>query len=157
MCQPQLQFGRTAPFFIFDGLLVNPASAEPRGHWLFVDDGTAIAVRPCADGATALCGVITRLPKSAAALLHEDRKAVCSVALLGDLQPASAKNGERARLDGWVIDIDSMTPEGKAPRYAASFVILSETRARLEVRGASGIVLDRHQLMRAPAPITNCK
>lgn len=104
---------RTTPFIVSAGLFA--PFAEVHGDWLFVDDGTANEVRSCDDGAAALCGVITRLPRSAAAL----------------------------------------PPDGKAPRYAASFVIPSETRARLDVRGALGIVLERHQLMRAP--ITNGK
>lgn len=157
MCKIRLLFGRTTPFIVLTGLFATPALAEPRGHWLFIGDGTGIEVNSCEDGAAALCGVITRLPKSAATLPPEDRKAVCGVALLGDLRPAKAKDGERARLDGWVIDVDSMTPEGKAPRYAANFVVLSETRARVDVRGALGIVLERHQLMRALTTITNCK
>jgi hypothetical protein len=77
--------------------------------------------------------------------------------MLGDLQPARAKDGELARLDGWVDDIESMTPEGKARRYAASLVVLSENRARLDVRVAFGIVIDRFQLVRALMPITDCK
>lgn len=149
--------GRTTPFIFMAGLLANPAFATPRGHWLFVDDGTGIEVRSYEAGAAALCGLITQLPKSAAALPREARKAVCGVALLGDLQPAKAKVDELARLSGWVIDVESMIPEGQAPRYPASFVVLSDTRVRLDVRGTFGIVVDRHPLRRAPAPITNCK
>jgi hypothetical protein len=76
--------------------------------------------------------------------------------MLGDLQPAKPKDGELARFDGWVDDIESMTPEGKAPRYAASLVVLSENRARLDVRVTLGIVIARFQLLRALTPITDC-
>ena len=152
-----LRFGRAAPFVIWAGLLPNPVFAEPRGHWRFVDDGTGIELRSCSTGSATLCGVITQLPRSAAALPTEDRKALCGLALLGDLQPAKTKEGELARLEGWVDDIESMTAEGKAPRYAASLVVLSENRARLDVRGTFGIVIDRIQLLRALTPITDCK
>jgi hypothetical protein len=43
-----------------------------------------------------------------------------------------------------------------APRSAASGVVLSETRARLDVRVTLGIVIDRFQLLRALTPITDC-
>jgi hypothetical protein len=152
-----LQCGRIAPFIVSAGLLTGPAFAQPRGHWQFTEDGTGIELRSCSTGAATLCGVITRLPKSAKALPPAERRAVCGVAVLGDLQPARAKDGELARLDGWVDDIESMTPEGKAPRYAASLVVLSENRARLDVRGTFGIVIDRLQLVRALTPITDCK
>lgn len=148
--------GRTTPFIFVAGLFVNPAFATPRGHWLFVDDGTGIEVRSCDDGAAALCGVITRLPKDAVALHASDREALCGAALLGDLRPAKAKDGESARFDGWVVDIEAMTGDGRAPRYAASFVVLSETRARLDVRDTLGIVIERHQLLRAVVPGTRC-
>jgi hypothetical protein len=152
-----LQCGRTTLFIALAGLLTGPAFAEPRGHWQFTEDGTGIELRSCSTGAAKLCGVIARLPKSAKALPPAERRAVCGVAMLGDLQPARAKDGELARLDGWVDDIESMTPEGKARRYAASLVVLSENRARLDVRVAFGIVIDRFQLVRALMPITDCK
>jgi hypothetical protein len=82
---------------------------------------------------------------------------VCGIATLGDLPPAKARGSELARLDGWVDDIESMTPEGKARRYAASWVVLSENRARLDVRGTFGIVIDQSLLVRALAPISDCK
>lgn len=148
--------GRTTPFILAAAMYVNPASAEPRGYWLFVDDGTGIEVHPCSDGAVALCGVIMRLPKDAAALPASDREALCGAALLGDLRPAKTKEGEHAQLDGLVIDVEAMTREGKAPRYAASFVILSENRARLDVRDTLGIVIERHHLMRSLVPGARC-
>jgi hypothetical protein len=150
------QSGRITPFIVLAGLLTGPAFAEPRGHWQFIEDGTGVELRSCSTGAAALCGVITRLPKSAKALPPAQRRAVCGVAMLGDLQPAKPKDGELARFDGWVDDIESMTPEGKAPRYAASLVVLSENRARLDVRVTLGIVIDRFQLLRALTPITHC-
>lgn len=152
-----LQCGRIAPFIVSAGLLAGPAFAQPHGHWQFTEDGTGVELRACSTGAPTLCGVITRLPKSAKALSPAERTAVCGVAMLGDLQPARAKDGELARLDGWVDDIESITPEGKARRYAASLVVLSENRARLDVRVAFGIVTDRFQLVRALTPITDCK
>lgn len=142
--------GRTAPFIILAALMALPVFAEPRGHWQFTDDGTGT-------GEATLCGVITQLPRSAKALPPAQRSSVCGVAILGDLQPEIAKDGELARLDGWVDDIESMTPEGKTPRYAASWVVLSENRARPDVRGTLGIVIDRSQLVRALTPITDCK
>lgn len=131
------------------------AAADPRGYWQFAD-GTGIEVRPCVAAATTLCGVITRLPADAAALPASDREALCGAALLGDLRGAKPETGELARLDGWVIDFDSMSSHNVAPRYAASLVVLSETRARLEVRGTLGIVLGRHPLTRAAAPGARC-
>ena len=104
-----------------------------------------------------MCGVINRIPRPAAALPTENRKALCGLALLGDLQRATPKAGELARLEGWVDGLESLTPEGKAPRYAANFVVLSEVDARLDVRGTFGIVIDRLQLTRALTPITDCK
>jgi len=157
MSKTLLQFGRITPFIILAGLLTGPAFAEPRGHRQFTEDGTGVELRSCSTSAAALCGVITRLPKSAKALSSAERTAVCGMAMFGDLQPARAKDGEIARLDGWVDDIESMTPEGKAPRYAASLVVLSENRARLDVRGAFGIVIDPLQLVRALTLITDCK
>ncbi|MFO0216945.1 MAG: hypothetical protein ACK511_13115 [Burkholderiales bacterium] len=151
------KYGRTTPIIILMGLLASPSFAEPRGHWRFVDDGTGVELRSCNTGAATLCGVITQLPRSAAALPAEDRKALCGLVVLGDMQPAKTKEGELARLDGWADDIESMTPGGKARRYAASVVVLSENSARLDVRGAFGIVIDRLQLMRALTPITDCK
>lgn len=148
---------RTTPLIILTGLLANTAFADPSGHWRFIDDGTGIELRSCNAAAATLCGVITQLPRSAAALPAEDRKALCGLAVLGDMQPAKTKEGELARLEGWVDDIESMTPGGKARRYAASFVVLSENRARLSVRGAFGIVIDRLQLMRVLTPVTDCE
>jgi len=156
MGKTHLTVRRITPFIII-GLLFVPAYAEPRGHWRFVDDGMGIELRSCNMGAATLCGVITQLPRSAAALPAEDRKALCGLGVLGDMQPAKTKEGELARLDGWADDIESMTPGGKARRYAASVVVLSENSARLDVRGAFGIVIDRLQLMRALTPITDCK
>lgn len=152
-----LYFGRTTPFIIMAGMLTGPAFAEPRGHWQFTEDGTGVELRSCSTGAATLCGVITRLPKSPKALSPAERTAVSGMVMLGDLQPARAKDTELARFDGWVDDIESLTLEGKAPRYAASLVVLSENRARLDVRGTFGIVTDRFQLVRALAPITDCK
>jgi hypothetical protein len=138
-------------------LLAVPAFAEPRGHWQFTEDGTGIELRSCRPGEAALCGAITQLPKSAKALSSAQRRAVCGIAILGDLQPAKAKGSELARLDGWVDDIESMTPEGKARRYTASWVVRSENRARLDVRGTFGIAIDQSQLVRALAPISDCR
>lgn len=128
-------FGRSTPFIFSVGLLGGPAFGQSRGHWQFDTDGTGLELSSCEAGAAAPCGL----------------------ALFGDLQPEKAKDGELARLDGRAIDIDSMTPDGKAPRYAASFVVLSETRARLDVRGAFGTVSDRLQLRRALTPVNDCK
>jgi hypothetical protein len=137
--------------------LANAAFTELRGHWRFVDHGIGIELRWPSTGAATLCGAITQPPRSAAAMPTEDRRALFGLALLGDLQPPKTKEGELARLEAWVDDIDSMTPEGKARRYAASLVVLSGVRARLDVRGALGIVIDRFQPARARRPITDCK
>ncbi len=152
-----LQFGRIAPFIVFAGWLASPAFAEPRGHWRFVDDNTGIELRSCGTGAETLCAVITRLPRSAKALPPAGRADVCGLALLGDLKPAKAKDGELARLEGWVDDIESIPAGGKPPRYAARFIELSEVRARLEVLGAFGIVVDRLALTRPLTPESDCK
>jgi hypothetical protein len=149
--------GRSTPYILTTALLAIPAFAEPRGHWQFTEDGTGIELRSCSPGEATLCAAFTQFPKSAKALSPAQRRAVCGIAILGDLQPAKAKSGELARLDGWVDDIESMTPEGKAPRYAATLVVLSENRARLDVRGTFGIVIDQSQLVRALAPISDCR
>jgi hypothetical protein len=125
-------FGRTAPFIIVAGCFFTPAYSASLGNWRFDTDGTGIELRACGVGSTALCGVLTGLPKSAAALPAEDRKALCGVALLGDLQSEKARDGEREGFTGWVIDLDAMTPDGEAPRYAARFVVLSGTRGCAE-------------------------
>ena len=157
MHQSFIKIRRTTPLIILTGLLANTAFAEPRDHWRFVDDGTGIELRLCNTGAATLCGVITQLPKSAAALPTEDRKALCGLALLGDLQPTKPKEGELAHLEGWVDDIESMPPGGKARRYTANFVVLSENRARLDVLGMFGIVVDRSELTRTLTPTADCK
>lgn len=148
---------RIASLVVSMGLFVGPVLADASGHWSFAGDGTSIELRPCTVGAAALCGVITRLPKSAAALSQEDRQALCGIALLSDLQLAKAKDGERARLDGSVIDIDSMSHGAKPSRYAASFVVLSDSRARLDVKATFGIVVESHQLIRALTAVSGCK
>lgn len=149
--------GRITPWVLLAGLCTQPVFAESLGHWSFLDDGTGVELRPCTIGAAAQCGVITRLPKSAATLSVEERRAVCGITLLSDLQPAKAKDGEQARLEGSVIDIDSMTSKGKASQYDASFIVLSETRARLDVKGAFGIVFERLLLIRSLAAPPACK
>jgi hypothetical protein len=75
MSKTLLQFGRITPFIILAGLLTGPAFAEPRGHWQFTEDGTGVELRSCSTSAAALCGVITRLPKSAKALSPAERGA----------------------------------------------------------------------------------
>lgn len=149
--------GRSTPYISTAALLAIPTFAEPRGHWQFTEDGTGIELHSCSPGEATLCAAITQFPKSAKALSPAQRGAVCSIAVLGDLQPAKAKGGELARLAGWVDDIESMTPEGKAPRYAASWVVLSENQARLDVRGTFKIVIEQSQLVRARAPISDCR
>ncbi len=148
---------RMALLLLAIGMFTQPAFAQQQGHWLFVADGTGVELRPCAAGEVSLCGVITRLPKSAAALSSADRKAVCGIRLLNDLKPAKAKDGELARLDGSVLDIDSMANGGKPSSYAASFVVLSENHGRLDVKGTFGIVIERHKLMRALVAPSVCE
>lgn len=82
---------------------------------------------------------------------------MCGLPLLGDLQPIRLKPAELAWLDGWDDDIESLTPEAKARRFAASLVVLSENRARQDVRVAFGIVTIRFQLERAFTPNIDCK
>jgi hypothetical protein len=148
---------RITSFVWLLGLFVHPVLAESLGHWSFTGDGTNIELHPCTGRAAALCGVLTRLPKSAAVLSEEERKALCGIAMLSDLQSAKVKDGERARLDGFVIDIESMTRDGKASRFAASFVVLSDTRARLDVKATFGFVVESHQLIRALTAVSGCK
>ncbi len=157
MGETPLKNGRITPFNASAGLLTGPAFAEPRGHWQFTEDGKGIELRPCSTGTATLCVVITRLPSSAKTLPPAERRAVCGAAMLADLQPARAKDGELTRLDGWADDIESITPESKATRYPASVVVLAENRARLDLRGTFGIVIDRIQLVRVLTPITDCK
>lgn len=150
-------YGRITSFIFIAGFFASRASAEPRGHWVLADDGTGIEVRACDTSVTSLCGVITRLPKSAAALPTEDRKTLCGSVLIGDLRPAKAGEDELARLEGWVDNMESTSAPGKALRYPASFVVLSAARARLEIRGTFGIVIDRFPMLRPLTPVNNCK
>ena len=75
---------------------------------------------------------------------------MCGLPLLGDLQPIRLKPAELAWLDGWDDDIESLS-------FAASLVVLSENRARQDVRVAFGIVTIRFQLERAFTPNIDCK
>jgi hypothetical protein len=115
-------------------LLATPAFAEPRGHWQFTEDGSGIEHRSCSPGEATLCRAITQFPKSAKSLSPAQRRVVCSIPILGDLQPAIAKGGEFARLDGWVVDIESMTPEGSRPELVQKEVVQLAAAQTLSAR-----------------------
>ena len=148
---------RTAPFIIlmlvFHGAV---AAADPRGLWLFVEDGTGVEVAPCAGTPGELCGVIVQLPRDAAALPVSSQSKLCGAVLMGSLKPGQAVRGEVVRLDGWVIDPEALFEQAHPQRYAASLVLLSDVRARLDVRGAFDVVLESHELVRAIAPAKKC-
>ena len=148
---------RTAPFILFFLVFHGAAAAaDPKGLWLFVEDGTGVEVAPCAGTPGELCGVIVQLPRDAATLPPSIQRKLCGAAILGSLKPGQAARGVVVRLDGWVIDPEALIEQAHPQRYAASLVLLSDARARLDVRGALDIVLERHELMRAIVPAKKC-
>jgi hypothetical protein len=159
---------RTTPFIALASLVAATATAtpsatpsataaEPKGRWLFVDDGSGVEIAPCATAVDGLCGMLVQLPKSAAALSPAQRKQLCGVAMIGALKTATPKAGEQARLEGWVIDPEDLARTDRPKRYAASLVLTSEVSARLDVHGPFNIVLESHRLLRPVAAAAACE
>jgi hypothetical protein len=153
-----LFFGRTTPFI--SALLLGPlavaAVAEPKGRWLFVDDGSVVEIAPCPITADGLCGTLVQLPKRAAPISALERKRLCGLTMLGALEVGKPKKDELLRLEGWVVDPED--PQTDPPkRYGASVIMTSDVSARLDVRGPLGIVLESHRLMRPVASATACE
>jgi hypothetical protein len=154
-----LFFRRTTPFFLVSwlGLVAGASAAEPNGRWLFVDDGSGVEIAPCPVAADGLCGTLVQLPNSAASITPAERKQLCGVTMLGALKVGKPKKDELIRLEGWVIDPENLAKTAEPTRYDVSMVMTSDVRARLDVRGPLGMVLESHPLMRSPASAPTCK
>jgi hypothetical protein len=152
-----LFFGRTTPFFLASwlGLVVGASAAEPKGRWLFVDDGSGVEIAPCAIAADGLCGTLVQLPKSVTTITPAERKQLCGLTLLGALKVGKPKKSELLRLEGWVVDPEDPQTDPRK-RYDVSLIMTSDVSARLEVRGPLGIVLESHRLMRPVVSATAC-
>jgi hypothetical protein len=152
-------FGRTTPFVVFSwwGIAAAATAPEPTGRWLFVDDGSGIEIAACPAATDGLCGTLVQLPRSAAPITGAERKQLCGLTMLGSLKVGDPKRNELLRLDGWVLDPETLRRTDQPKRYAASLIITSEVSARLDVRGPLNIVLESHRLMRPVAPVAACE
>jgi hypothetical protein len=152
-------FRRTTPFFLASwlGLMAVAPAAEPKGRWLFVNDGSGVEIAPCPIATDGLCGALVQLPKSAASITPAERKELCGLTMLGALKAGKPKKDELLRLEGWVIDPEDLAKTDKPKRYNVSLVMSSDVSARLDIRGPLGIVLESHRLMRPVAAATACE
>jgi hypothetical protein len=132
-------------------------ATELTGHWMFVDDGSGVEIKPCPIAGEGLCGVLSQLPKSAAALTPTQRKQLCGVVMIGALKIGKPKAGEQMRLEGWVIDPEDLVKAEQPKRYATSFIMTSNSNARLDVRGPFNIVLESYRLTRPVAQAAVCE
>jgi hypothetical protein len=150
---------RTTPFiFMFWlGVTTKAWAAEPTGRWLFVDDGSGVEIRPCPIAADGLCGTLVQLPKSAASLTLAQRKQLCGITIIGALKIGTSKQGEKIRLEGWVIDPEDLSKTEHPKRYATSLVVTSNVSAKLDVRGPFNFVLESYRLIRPVVPAKVCE
>jgi hypothetical protein len=151
-------YGRTTPFLVVSwlGLVMVASAAEPKGRWLFVDDGSGVEVAPCPIAADGLCGTLVQLPKSSGSISAAERKQLCGLMMFGALKPGKPKKNELLRLEGWVADPEALQTD-PPKRYDVSWIMTSDVSARIEVRGPLGIVLESHRLMRPVASAAACE